>query len=171
MTLLVEDGTGVAGANTYADLAFVDGYHLIRGNDAWGVLDPLIKEQCIHRAMDYLETVFIALWKGYRVFASQPLCWPRSFVPVVDIYFVTQTFYPNNFLPIQLKNVVAELAIRAIDNVLLPDTEQAVAVEKIEGIEVVYNKYSPKSKKFPLIQRMLSPFLQSSSAVGVEMVR
>lgn len=53
MALIVEDGTGVVGANSYADLTYLRDFAVVRGaalsND-----DAAVEAQAI-RAMDYLE--------------------------------------------------------------------------------------------------------------------
>ena len=35
MALVVENGTGVTGADSYVDLTYLDAYHAAHGNAAW----------------------------------------------------------------------------------------------------------------------------------------
>ena len=54
MALIVEDGSGLSGANSYASTAQADTYASDRGLTAW-TGDTATKEAALIRATDYLE--------------------------------------------------------------------------------------------------------------------
>lgn len=113
MAFIVEDGTGVANANAYIDIAFADNYFAERGITAW-TGDDTAKEQAIIKATDYIELRFIGSFKGTKETIAQGLSWPRT--GAVD---------PNGDsleeVPLRLKKATAEYAVRTISAALLPD--------------------------------------------------
>ena len=57
MAFVVEDGSEVAGANAYADVAFVDAYFNDRMITGWSMItDPAKKQANIIAATDYIDT-------------------------------------------------------------------------------------------------------------------
>lgn len=132
MALVVEDGTGLANAQSYIDAAYADAYFAARGIAAW-TGSSTVKEQAILRAMDYIETT--KRWLGYREFPDvQALGWPRLYM------------YDDGVLvegmPEKLKRATAEYALRALTATLMPDpttnaTGQVVvrSKEKVGPIE------------------------------------
>lgn len=55
--LIVEIGSNDASANTFADMAYIDAYHGIRGNVAWiDEADTAKRQAAVIRAFDYLST-------------------------------------------------------------------------------------------------------------------
>lgn len=75
MALIIENGTGVAGAEAYADVADCSAWavlfygHSLTGNTA-------DKEAAIRRAVAYMDGL---AWKGTRTFGrGQSLAWPRT---------------------------------------------------------------------------------------------
>lgn len=79
MTIIVEDGTLVSGANSYVSLASARAYALARGITLSAV-DSTLKA-IILEAMDYLES-FSSRFKGDRVSRDQALSWPRTGVDI-----------------------------------------------------------------------------------------
>lgn len=107
---LVEDGSVVAGANAYVDVAFADTYHLDRGHGSWAALTSTAKQQAIIRATDYVDKRFGRRWRGRKIQPlAQPLLWPR--VDVYDPY--KDLLVQSNVIPAQLKKAVSEYALRA----------------------------------------------------------
>ena len=66
MTMIVEDGTGVANANSYTTVAFVQAYFDDRGgNTAWDALaTEADQEYILIKATDYIEKRFSEKWIG-----------------------------------------------------------------------------------------------------------
>jgi len=101
MTLIVETGSIVAGANSYVTDAEYTTYATSRGNTVGTTVEA--REAELLNAMDYLESYRDKL-KGAKVTRDQPLQWPRYDV-FIDGY---QT--DSNEIPVELKRAQMELA-------------------------------------------------------------
>ena len=123
MAFTVETGLGIAGANAYATVAFVDDYQADRGATAWEFSDAAgtiaitdaLKQAAIVRATDHIDRVYGNAFKGYKGTDAQGLHWPR-----------TGAYDPNGYvlsaIPSQLQKATAEYALRALlYGVLTPD--------------------------------------------------
>ena len=124
-TIIVENGTVVAGANSYVSEAGLLDYAASRGVNLTGATDVLII-----KAMDYIESrPFI----GDKHREAQPLQWPRDEV-YIDRYYIERETIPK-----ELKNGVYTAAL-AIDAALDPlrIVERATKREKVDVIEVEY---------------------------------
>lgn len=105
MAITVEDGTIVANANAYCDVAYVTAYASARGLDfAGGSAD---QEAAIIKATDYIDARYT--FNGARVSAAQELAWPRTGAwdrsEGIEI--------GSTVIPSALKRAVAELAVKA----------------------------------------------------------
>ncbi len=82
MAIIVEDGSGILGANSYVSL--VDARLLLKplGQDL--NIDDLIAEQEILNAARYIES-FRARYQGWKTTNDQPMQWPRWAVVIDDI--------------------------------------------------------------------------------------
>lgn len=77
----VEDGTGLADANSYCSLAFADSYHDAQGNpSAWLSAAPVTKRDALRRAAESLDLRYGHRWTGIRQSSEQGLDWPRLMV-------------------------------------------------------------------------------------------
>lgn len=170
MTITVEDGTGLADAETFISVADADTYHSRRGNTTWASLTTDEKEQALRRAADYMEQVYRMRWAGYRKTTTQALSWPRYDVPLEDVGY-GYAYYDSDSVPQIVKNACAELAWRAAAEELAPDIEQRVTREKIGPIETEYAEHGPQYKQFRAIDNMLAPVLASVGGVFRKVVR
>lgn len=155
MALIVEDGTIVAGAESYCTVAFADAYHTARGNTSWTGSDA-VKEAALRKATDYTVQVYRDLWQGYRVDEDQVLDWPRSMV-AVDTFAVDYLTIPTD-----IKNATAELALRALSAELTVDVSQQKRRVKIGQIETEYDTSSGQQKRYSRVTGMLAPYLMYS---------
>ena len=67
--MIVEDGTGLPNANSYASIATADTYAALSGAGiesalAWAALDAEAKEQHLIISTDYIDRRFKGGWKG-----------------------------------------------------------------------------------------------------------
>ena len=166
MAFVVETGAGLSNANSYASVSAADSYVADRGIAGWTALSSTIKQQSLVNATDYLEATYRGAWKGNRVSETQSLSWPRYNVIVDGFNF------PANVVPTQVINACIEMAIRAsLGETLLADQGQRVRREKIDVIEVEYHDYSDPTQRYPLVNRMVMPYLISASESGFAVVR
>ena len=159
MALVVEDGSGLSGANSYATAAQADTYASDRGLSAW-TGDTATKEAALIRATDYLEATYREAWLGYRATQTQALSWPRTNVEV-DLYPI-----PADEVPVAVRNATIEMAIRALTEDLLADQTQRVKREKVDVLEIEYADGSDATKRYPFVGRMLSAYIYGGSAEG-----
>lgn len=159
MAFIVEDGTVVAGANSYVTIDFADSYHTDRGNTAWAGTDA-VKQSALIKATDYLQQLYNGRWVGYLVDDDQPLDWPRTYnrpaYPWVD-------YDISGEIPERIKQAVCVLAIEALSSDLNPALDRAVKKEKVDVIEVEYMDNAAERKKRPAVDGLVRPYLQGSS--------
>lgn len=162
MAFTVEDGTGLADANAYAAVAFVDSYHSDRGNATW-TGTSIVKEQAIIRATDYVERRFGLDFIGNKEFPDvQALSFPR-----INLY--DREGYAVEGVPTKLKQAIAEYALRALSADLLADpasTDKITTLrEKIGPIETE-TRYSENLvgydlPEYPAADALLAEYLAS----------
>jgi hypothetical protein len=100
MPLIVEDGTGIDGANSYSDLVAIRAYATLRGRTL-PVDDDLVIAYAI-RAMDYLES-FRDEYFGTETYDDQSLAFPRD-VLVNDVEIIG--YMPQLLLNAQMQLVI-----------------------------------------------------------------
>ncbi len=95
MALIKEDGTIVAGANSYADEADADAFQTDRGRSAWLEATTEVADAALVRATDYIEGRFALLFLGQPLGDAQTLSWPRQGA----IYVRTGNPFPDDEVP------------------------------------------------------------------------
>lgn len=162
MSLIVETGAIVAGAESYISVADADTYHSNRGATVWATLTTAEKEQALRKATDFMIQAYRQRWKGTRMSATQALDWPRAWV-----YLGPNDEFPNlvadDVVPTEVKNACASLALRASSADLAPDLSQGKKRVKVGPIETEYDPYSPQSKRYAAIDAMLAPYLANGA--------
>lgn len=163
MALIIETGAGVAGANSYVDLAYLKAYHLSRGRSAWDYYDDEEMEAAALRAMTYLETF---RYKGQRVAVSQSCVFPR-----VGIIMRDGLEWPSTEVPEMVRAAQAEATQREIETpgTLLPDWEPGKGPkrrEKLGDMEDEWFKQDPNEGKYPFqaVMRLLADFIIDPTA-------
>lgn len=163
MALVVEDGTGVAGADSYVSLEYLNQYHAARGNVKWDDYLDDEKEAAARRAMLYVETF---RYKGKRLVVSQACNFPRSGVVTRD-----GLEWPSDLIPAALMVAQAEGALREAQNpgTLLPDWTPGkgpLRREKLGEMEEEYFKQDSNDGKYPFqsILRVLADFIIDPTA-------
>ena len=121
--MVVEDGTGVEGANSYVDMPYADAYHLARGN-AW-----LEGEDALVRATDYIDREFSGLFLGDRKAFDQSLEWPRKHVPIGGY-----KYFGDDVIPDALKKAVCDVALAMVQGTTETATGGAIKAEKIDDV-------------------------------------
>lgn len=156
MALIVEDGTVVADAESYASVAYADSYHDKRGHAAWSEATTPAREQALRRATQYVDVHYRARFLGYREDDDQELEWPRLSVTDESGIILDQT------IPVQLKHAVCELALRALDGDLLADEDRGGAVTRVKvgEIEQEYAESAPAGTTYRLVDELLGRLLR-----------
>ena len=166
MALVVEDGTGIATAESYATVAAADARHAALGNTAWTGGDA-IKEQALRRATQHMVQAYRTRWRGTRLLRAQALDWPR--------YGVTADGYdvPSTEVPAEVVAACCDLALRALAGDLNPDltadTSRVVIREKVGPLETEYAQpaiSAPQSPRYVSVDAMLAPYLIGGGAMA-----
>lgn len=167
--LVVETGSGLATANSYATLAESTTYFDARSKpSAWVVATWQQKEQSLRIATAYLDSVYGSQWVGIRQSSAQALDWPRS-----DAYDMAGEII-DLAVPQRLKSACAEIAARYLADPaqLMPDTEagqDGVASETVSvGPISISSSYEGSKKTAPIfhtVYRLLisAGLIESSS--------
>ncbi len=132
MALVVEDGSGVATANSYIPRAFADTHHADRNATAWEDFTDPEKDAAIIRATDYIDKRFGRRFIGIRRQKEQALEWPRLDAFDDDGFIMSGV----DEVPRQLQKALAEYALRAaLCGILAPDPLPPVPKQSMESGE------------------------------------
>lgn len=163
MSLIVEDGTEVPGAESYITVADALTYHANLGNSTWATLTATQQEQALRRATNYMLQVYGPKWSGVRMTATQSLDWPRSGAYAHGFAIAISV------VPDAVQNACAELALKAAAGELLSDRKRAKVRVKVDVIETEYDRFASHATKYEAVEAMLNPYFKNVS--GVEMIR
>lgn len=165
MTLTVETGTGIQGAESYVTVAYVDAHWTARSHlsfaATWAAATTAAKEGALREVTEYLDARFSEQYRGTRKGYLQGLEWPRSGA-------LDDKELELPAVPPQLRNVCAALAGRAIGAPLSVDADTDAVVksssEKVDvmGESVTYFAGASNEKKFGVVLDALKPILISS---------
>jgi len=154
MAIVVEDGTGVANAETYISVADFKAYCTAQGLDYSAYDDDTLIEQALRRATQFLVDNYRFRWKGWRVSSSQALDWPRYEVWIED----TASFLDNDIVPADVVKATAECCFRELSARLSADEERLEKRVKVGPLEIEYADGSTTQGAFPAALRRLAPF-------------
>lgn len=176
MTLIVEDGSVVVGAESYASVAQANEHFLLRGITIWAPLLEAEKEQALRRATDYMVQTYRQRWQGTRKSQTQALDWPRYSVPAPeqpwsDIEFGVpgyQVTVADNIVPDEVVKSCIELALRAASGYLLEDVGREVLRESVGGaVSVAYRPGTSRHTTYAAVDRWVAPYLKNSGGMIV----
>jgi len=107
MTIVVEDGTGITGAESYIDRSFFDDFCI-----AWGLGDPTdadesAAEGAMRRGTLVFDTVYGPRFPGVPLSSTQGLLFPMT-------ELVDRRNYQLPPLPVQVKQATAVLALQEL---------------------------------------------------------
>ncbi|MEM6902247.1 MAG: DnaT-like ssDNA-binding protein [Pseudomonadota bacterium] len=153
MTLVVEDGSVVTGAESYISAPDATAYLEARGYDAWTDQADAAKERALRLATDYMVQTYRGRWIGNRAQSDQSLDWPRHQV-IADGYHVD-----SDVVPADVQRACALLAVRALTGDLVPDLTRRTSKEAVGPIEVEYDG-DERSNPYRQVERLLSPYLR-----------
>lgn len=165
MTLITEDGTGKADAESYVSVADADAYHDARGNATWTGTDA-VKEAALRRATAYIEGAYGLRFVGDKYTAAQALSWPRGNAVGRDTYTID-----SDVIPGKLADATAEAALRELvtPGTLTPDSERGGAVSetyfKAGPVETStkYRSDAPAGTAISIISHLLRNLLKGGA--------
>ena len=136
MALTVEDGTGVTGADCYADVTACSAYAVLYyGAALTGSSGD--KEAAIRRATAYLDGL---AWRGSRTNGrAQPLAWPRTSMVDCDGNDIASNEIPSELIIAQHELARAEFQSPGLLSPQGSLRDTMVRREKVDVIEVEYD--------------------------------
>lgn len=163
MSIVVEDGTGLANSNSYVDVAGLRDFAALRG-----VTLPVADSDCeilLIKAMDYIE---LKNFIGKKNSDEQALSWPRKCaVTSQGLEFATDE------IPENLKRAECQLAIEAMTKELQPSGAKGekgpVMSESVYG--AVSRTYAQPSSAtaaapyLPFVTALLRPLLLNNGVI------
>jgi hypothetical protein len=167
---VVEDGTGIAGANSFASVAEFDEYcaaHLY-ADTAAAETEPR-KQQALQMASRIIDAT--VLWKGVRKVNGQGLGWPRLYAPEFEFPFYSYSahtalafgygyrYYDSASVPKGVKDATCELARELLkaDRTADPDSKGVSSVN-VGPISVTFNADDRPALIPEMVKLMLRPF-------------
>lgn len=156
MALIVEDGSGVANANSYVSVAEYRAYATPRGVSL-PASDSEVETQLI-LAMDYLE---VQCWRGIATYDDQSLAMPREQI------YISGSLIADDVIPNKIKFAQMQLALQVNNGVDLMPTvvggaSGAVIREKVGPLETEYASSNVGTQPyFKSINALLGPYLCS----------
>lgn len=158
--LVVEDGTGLANAESYLSVDDANAYHAKFGNAAWGGEIPAL-EAALRRSTQYIDSAY--QFRGCKLTSTQALQWPRD--------ARTMACWGLTWPVAKLQQACAELAVRALSDSLYSDQpDAAVKSESVGPISVTYaDAMNGGQVRYAIVDDLLSPYTGSSrTSIRVE---
>lgn len=163
MALIVEDGTVVAGAESYGTVAEGDTYWTTNRFDTtgWTVKGTSEKEKVLREATQYLDANY--RWKGTISDTDQVLDWPR--VNAVDDEART---IGSSTIPEVLKQALFELAKLALTGQLVPSPARGGQVKrsKVDVLETEYFSSASAGRTFAFVDSLLGTITTGKRGSG-----
>lgn len=162
MAIIVEDGSGVANANSYVSVADAKVWLTARGL-AFTSNDDTVIGTLLIKAMDLLES-FRARFKGAKTSSTQSLQWPRYNV------YIDNVEVDDDVIPVELVSAQVQLAYEAQTVELQPTgTGQEILKEKVGPIETEYAESGSSVTRPQLTKAMtfLEPLLVNGATIRV----
>jgi hypothetical protein len=162
MALIVEDGSVVAGAESFISVEDATAYFAALGNATWsGLASDTVREQLLRKAAIFMEGRYGLRWKGDRVSEDQVLGWPRANV------YANGYLLDDDAVPEAVKRACAELAVRASADDLLPDAEAQVVQETVGPLSVTYAPGARQGTAYKAVDALLAPYLRAAGQIAV----
>jgi len=164
MVMIVEDGSGVDGANSYVSVEYADAFFDARGRSDWHS-NADHKEKALIKSTDYIDAVFGYRFKAQKFDPFQPLEFPRF--GLYDRYQNVVIGIPDN-----LKKATCEYAVRVISgSELLQDpnlsTTDFLLQSKKVKVGPIEEQYSydmsnrPYKKLYPAADNYLRDYIDN----------
>lgn len=156
MPLTVENGTGLAEADSYTSLNYGTAYAENRGWADYLATTEAAREKAHREAFAYINT--IARYRGTRLTADQAGEFPRN--ELVDWSGFTVTGVPT-----KVKHAEMELARKALSESLYVDLDRGgmVSAESVGPISVSYQPGAPVGKMFRAAMMLLEPYVRDKA--------
>lgn len=167
MALVVEDGSGLANAESYADIAALTSYAAGTGKTLTGT--EAAQEAALRNATTFIDTAF--RFDGRSIKRDQALRWPRTGVHDDEDFLIDASAVPGAVV-----KACCALAIEALSAPLDADPDEAGIKrtrKKVDVIEkeVEYSGRKGTVRRFPEVERLLATVSGSRMVASTRLVR
>lgn len=176
MSLIVEDGTVVAGAESYESVANCDTYWANRASDplfaSWNAGLTAAKEEALRVSTQEVDAENEPYWKGDKSTAEQDLDWPRF-----NAFDSSGHAFDSATIPVELTSYLCERAARYMDNIatgLVPDLASPageITREKLKAgpveIDTSFSGGASPVKQFPKLDNLILTLIQGGGGTVV----
>lgn len=141
--MIVEDGTGLPNADSYAAIATADVYLDKYGYSSWANLDDDSKAIALRRGTQYVDLVYGSRWRGTRKMGrAQALDWPR-----IDVYDCEGVPVPSDAVPYEVVYATIEAAWREGNEFgfLLPDATTTQIEKRVQVGQLSVEYFDPRT--------------------------
>lgn len=160
MTMIVEDGTGLPNANSYAAVAATNTYFTDRGIDTWTNATTTAREQALIKATDYIDANYIFLS-----------------VPLTDTQSLANPRY-NQGITLKSSLVKATMELALVFLSAAPSNTAvgpAIVIKELQADGVGYSKvqYTQTAvtpDPYPTITKILRPIAKGRVGAGASTV-
>lgn len=169
MTLIIEDGSIVANADSYINVAdtitFLNSYYSEYDEEAAAFLGlSTSRQEVILRQSTYvLDRRYRERWKGYKNVQTQSLDWPRSDVNDEDGWAI-----PTDSIQRRILRAEVEIAKRVANSVdIFEDQSRGgrVQSEKVDVIAIAYFADAPSTTLFEGLDAVLKGLLKTENRI------
>ena len=121
--LVIEDGTGVDGANSYVDVAFADAYFALYGGGSWDEATVEIKERALAVSSQYADARWAVAVGGLPLTCTQGLA-----LPLKGVYGARGCEISG--VPVKWQNAICEYAKESLTTQLYNTSADGSALVK-----------------------------------------
>lgn len=182
LTLIVETGDIITGANTYISLADAETYFEGRVNvTTWDAATDATKNAALVQAARILDTY--VTWVGWLTDTDQPMKWPRAgiyydgyggYYGSYDLLLSTSVFsIADNEIPAEVKDAQCELALVLLkkDTQSLPATLGFKSIAVAGTVDLEIDKRDRVSEIPAHIWHIISQFGSKKGGASVRLMR
>lgn len=167
MALTVEDGTGLANAESYVSVTDADAYFAARATPTeWGAASTATKEGALRVATEWITGRYE--WPGTLHLDTQALAWPR------DMAYDREGRDLSAQVPTLVERATAEAAQLFLTGELIVTTLERGGDVKRETIGPITTEYmdgASSATQYPQIDAILAPIAARRSGNYVRLVR
>jgi len=158
MAFIVEDGTGLATANSYVSVAYADDFHSDRGNTSWASATTATQQAALIKATDYVESNYTII-TGSVLVSTQALQWPRIMAIDRNGFILDSASVPR-----VVKDAACILALVVADGTdINAPIERTTKREQAGPVEVEYTDNAAARTIYAEVNGLLRGLVSSSS--------
>lgn len=169
MAIVVEDGSGLANADSYLSVDDADTFHAAQGNPStWSTSTTPQKEAALRQATLYMDSRYGQRWLGRRINSTMSLRWPRT-----GIFDRDGISVEDDAVPTGVKNATAYIALKIREgDTLIPDVDastnaisESVQVGAI-SISSTYAGEGTTAPAYPMADMLLGDLITAAGTLS-----